>query len=328
MRPLHYVIFVCWFACLGWLLITKILPTLTAGNPPRYDFPDAADAPRSEVWALTLTDQQDASRHEIGLTVTSARRHADGSAEMATYAELRKLPLNKVAAAIPLLGQVAGGRADMEIDLTLESQVRLDSRERIRWMDTRLKFPNFDAVFHVRGRYSEAQGKLIVQAELEAPGREPIPLLTDRPLDLGGPRVSGDGLGLQPRMNDLQVGQSWSQMMWTPTAMGFELIEAEVVGRKLITRRGDDGGSDDEPVNAYHVTYVRESATSAGKKQPLSEIFVSPDGVVLKQIVRWATLQFRLERLPERDPRAQSALAHLQLWDETADPFSPEERDD
>jgi hypothetical protein len=122
----------------------------------------------------------------------------------------------------------------------------------------------------------------LYRGEVELPGRVSV----------------SDGLSPIPNLRDLRVGQTWLFQTYRPVPFGrpLQLARATVQREEIL-----DWHEQRRRVR-YVVMDYEDGASPSAARQPYGELWVEPDGTVLKQRLRVAdaTIEFlRLAELPD-----------------------------
>ncbi len=299
-RRSSVLVFLFWLTTMGWLVRTKILPSLLVGRPPNYQ-QIAAEQPAlpDEVeWQISLHGRR------LGWASTRLERTSDGVIEFHNRVHLVRLPLAELAPPFLawLLERVEGGddAFGVQIGMDAASMLQVDPLGRPIGFQSQAGFGQ---------RYSGAPERDL----LEAPDflvtvrgtveREHLRLyvrygdtVSQTSHWLPPDALVSDALAPLGRLPGLRVGQTWSVPIYSPfraPSLSLDLLHARVVREDLIEWQG-------RLMQALLVEYYGDAGGGlSSSRSPRARVWVAPDSRVLRQELSLAGDWLRFDRVPE-----------------------------
>lgn len=314
-----------WCATTGWLLIAKILPSLSAGPPPGYQALYLSDArPIPVAWSVLWNEQP------LGWAVSEAATVEGGGITVANRMHLDRIPIDEILPSwtrllfhrmIPALETPAletpgldftqgerdglltdgfaappsdpwssrqGGESRFSLDARGSLSIRRDGQ--LEAFSSTVHLPGGMDKVVLDGMVDDGHVKIVIKAR-------DIRYETSR--HLPSTIILGDELSPQATMPGLEPGKRWTVPTYSPLRFGgspIEVLHAHVAGEETMFW-------EDHLVRVNIVEY-RDDPSS--HHRPRSRIWVDRAGKVLKQESRLfaATLAF-----VRRSDAAAAALA-------------------
>jgi hypothetical protein len=133
-------------------------------------------------------------------------------------------------------------------------------------------------------------------------GNRPTEILR-RPLSLGESADARGPFSAGPRMLDLRVGQTWTESVAKPFTSGeSEVLHVVVARQELLSWHG-------VPMRTNVVEYRRNTGVGDAARKPDATVWVDDSGETLQQDLRLGSALFRMIRMPEPEPTADSGIA-------------------
>ena len=127
---------VLWFVSTGWLVKTKILPTLTSGSPPEYEeiLPRRAVTLEPVRWAIRWNER------DIGWAENRISRSIDGTGSVVSEVQFEQLPVaDLVNDVLGVVGRLTGSLLMKDlgpIDLRVVLKLSFDHDGALHRFDT------------------------------------------------------------------------------------------------------------------------------------------------------------------------------------------------
>ena len=312
---LNICIIALWMATMSWLVATKILPSLQVGDPPDRVAALAAQAEDELVGYEVRWEEE-----RIGNAALQTVRMQSGSTLVDGHIHFESLPIRRMLPEV-LLDLVG-------IDGFIPSSVKLDAKNQVLFQSNGM-LQRFDSIVFLSPTASTIRVEGFVAGEtlilmIRSAG---VTYETQRPLPRNA--MVSDGLMPQSRLPGLYEGRKWTVEMYSPLrprSAPMEIMQAEVVGRDLITWNG-------RVQNVWKVVYRGDpggDVARAGREH--AWLWVRDDGMVLQHrisvldgaftFVRMqdanASELLKLFRDPTATPTSETGTVHLQESDEPA----------
>jgi len=284
---------------MGWLLSTKVLPTLTNGQPPDY----GDMLPMTEVvnpdpvrWSIRWNAK------EIGWAENKITRSMDGTGRIQSEVRFEELPVDQMLQdllgvmgrfASPMLGEIG------EIDLTVLTSLDFDHYGVLNRLDTTVTVGDLDDLLHVQGRVSD--DKLDLRARVRT-GDKSSDIYRDKEIHLPPDALLTDSFSPRPKLANLRVGQTWNFQSYQPLMphSPLTLIQAHVEREELLEWNG-------QMVRTRKVAYSRDSGSGiSSTRKPVAELWVRKDGTVLRQDLMLAHVKVQFIRIKSKPIEAVS----------------------
>lgn len=254
-------VIIFWLVTNGWLVTSKILPTLLPGSPPGYQalyVPGRGIQP--VAWTVHWNDMP------VGWSLMEATRDDDGRMDVANRLHLQRLPLGDV---LPeWAGNLLSGVLPRQ-DLALEAagNVVIGAEGSLERFSSVVSVPGVGERITLDGEVSDGTARVTVQAG-------GFVYETSRPLPRNA--MLGDELSPQATMPGLAEGRRWTVPIYSPlrpVKSPIDVLHAAVGPEETIF--WEDG------LVRVHVVDYREDPTSP--REPRCRIWVDRAGRVLRQ---------------------------------------------
>ena len=276
-----------WLATMSWLVTRKVLPALLVGEPP--DSRAILEAQQDDLptcWSMAWEGRP------LGWALSTTSLQLDGSTKVRSRVHFDELPLHEM---IPgWLELILPPLDEVETQLQMETQSILvfNSEGQLSSFQSSVQFqPGVDAI-EVRGSIDGAlvsvsihSGNLTYQTEVSVPRKAML----------------GDALSPQALLPDLHTGQTWTVKLFSPLrppSSPMEILQAKVEGVQPMSWNG-------RAVDTWLVTYRSDPGSVLGSTdKPREQLWVHPDGTVLKQEVTILDSTMTFVRLPDEEAAA------------------------
>lgn len=284
------IVVVFWGLTSGWLLVAKILPSLSPGSPPGYQAMYTADGSLIPVaWTVQWNDRP------LGWAIAESQRTALGGLLVDSRMHFDRLPLDEI---VPAWTSLLVRRALPEPDgLTFDARSRLtiDAAGDLRSFMSIVNVPGSTEQVLLNGTVDAGSVRVHVQAgEMQYETTRHLP----------EQMMIGDELSPQATMPGLFEGRRWTVPICSPLRAGstpIEILHAEVGPEETIYWDG-------RLVRVHPVTYREDPASH---HEPRSCMWVDRTGRVLRQeaTLLGSKLSF-VRRSDEAAARLAASLAH------------------
>lgn len=272
-----------WVASMTWLVATKIVPPMTAGDPPSYRnlVGETAESNEPIEWSMFWDDRP------IGHARSTREQRTDGAIELRSLVHFDTLPLAEVTPSWlgPLVKLLRG--ADPDLALEARGTLEIDPLGRLIGMHSEIDLGDLTNAVNMDGIVEGSQVKITVRS-----GDFSYATTTALPSD----SMLSDALSPQERMPRLKLGQRWTVPVhspFRPPNMPLDILQAQVVNdHEIIVWNG-------RPVATWLIDYQRDEGAglrSGGRSQ--GKVWVRHDGLVLKQELLVAQSRLSFVRLP------------------------------
>ena len=275
------IVILFWFATMGWLVVSKVLPPVLVGEPPNYTslLKETREA-LPVCWSIRLQDKV------IGWAATKTVFRDDGITNLYSRVYLGEVPLDEVAP--PWLTAVLKPvlRDFGQLDIDKRSRVVIDPLGRLVGFDSRVRVADIPDAIKVEGRGEGTLLKRSVQS-----GEIPYKLERYFPQD----SLVLDELSPQGTMPGLHVGQTWTVPLYSPfrpPSSPMEILQAVVEQEERITWDG-------ERINCRVIVYRNDSGSGLDENKTRGRVWVREDGVVVRQEVAIFKSHLHFIRLPD-----------------------------
>ena len=251
-----------WFVTSGWLLVTKILPSLAPGSPPGYQaFYTAENRLVPVAWTVLWNDRP------LGWATSQSERTEEGGIEVESLLRFDRLPITEVLPpwAKPLLPK--SFNADAAYSLDARGQLSIDRRGDLRSFSSTVSLPATVGSVFLDGRIDKGE----VTVDVRSNG---MSYTVSR--QLPSRLAIRDELTPQAMLPGLYQNQQWTVPVYSPLRAGrtpIQILRATVVGQESMFW-------EDQLVRVDVVHYVDDSLSH---HDPLCRLWVDRSGRVLKQ---------------------------------------------
>jgi hypothetical protein len=251
-----------WLVTTGWLVVSKILPTLSPGSPPGHQaLYTAGNQPVPVAWTVQFDDRP------VGWALASGERSEAGGLTVDTHLRIDRLPLDDMLP--PWVGLLLRRAAVDTATVAFDARGRLDidPAGRLVAFTSRVTLPASVDEVRLTGTVDEGTVKVTIDAggmQYETTRHLPTHVLI------------GDELSPQATLPGLYEGRRWTVPIYSPLRPGhspLEILHAEVNPEETLF--WENG-----LVRAHLVTY-RDDPTS--DREPRCRLWVDRTGRVLKQ---------------------------------------------
>lgn len=278
-----------WLASMTWLVTTKVLPPMAAGDPPSYRSLVGGDPQfeRPVAWDIAWDDRS------IGWARSTKHERPDGAVELRSLVHFNSLPLAEVTPAWlgPLVKLLRGAKGDLVLEA--RGVLEVDPLGRLIGMHSEIDLGDLPNAVTVDGIVDGALVKMTVRS-----GDFSYATSAALPSD----SMLSDALSPQARMPRLKIGQQWTVPVhspFRPPNMPLDILRARVISdNEIIVWNG-------RPVATWLVDYTRDEGAGLGAGGSQGKVWVRHDGTVLKQELAVAHSRLAFIRVPDPPPPAR-----------------------
>lgn len=289
------IVVVFWCLTSGWLLVEKILPSLSPGSPPGYQAMYTSEAGLIPVaWTVQWDDRP------LGWAIAESQRTALGGLLVDSRMHFDRLPLDEIVPAWTslLVRKVLPKQGGLTFDA--RGRLTIDATGELRSFMSIVNIPGSTEQVLLNGTVDSGTVRIHVQA-----GEMRYETTRNLPDEM----MIGDELSPQATMTGLYEGRRWTIPVYSPLRAGsspIEILHAEVGPEETIYWEG-------RLVRVHPVVY-REDPT--GHREPRSRLWVDRTGRVLRQEA--TLLGSKLAFVRRSDEAAARLAATLQEEGRTA----------
>ena len=287
---------VCWLAAMGWLMVEKILPTLTSGDPPDIAdvLPAGVEQPAPSSWSIHYNGRI------IGYAHSQAVRHEQGGGHVTSVVTFDRLPLGEILSeSVGTIGLFAKALLPSEgitsLSMTVESRLWISTDDVLDRFNVSARLQDSPSFIEVRGRSTDGGLRVEVYApEYSSGGVGEMQLRYSDELQLPEDALVMSSLSPQTQLRGLRVGQRWTFPSYRPFPpdQPVQLVAAKVLQEQPFIFDG-------ETVSVALVVLYDEAGSGISvASEPIGKLWVLPDGTVLQQETQLANLKLRFRRLP------------------------------
>lgn len=255
------IVVVFWCLTSGWLLVEKILPSLSPGSPPGYQAMYTSDTGLIPVaWTVQWDDRP------LGWAIAESQRTALGGLLVDSRMHFDRLPLDEI---MPAWTSLLVRKALPKDGLTFDARGRLaiDAAGDLRSFMSIVNVPGSSEQVLLNGTVDSGTVRVHVQAgEMRYETTRHLP----------DQMMIGDELSPQATMPGLYEGRRWTVPVYSPLRAGsspLEILHAEVGPEETIYWEG-------RLVRVHPVAYREDPASH---REPRSRLWVDRTGRVLRQ---------------------------------------------
>ena len=251
-----------WLATMGWLVVTKILPSFNPGSPPGQQARYAAGHRLIPVaWSVQWNERP------VGWALATSTRQDDGGLAVDSRLFFDKLPLDDMLPAWAGLLVRRVVREGMPPTFQARGRLDIDASGQLRSFTSRVSLPGAVDDVVLVGTVDDGE----VSVTIEAGGMN---YQTSR--HLPSHIMLGDELSPQATMPGLSEGRRWTVPVYSPLRPGhspIEILHADVGPEEALY--WEDG------LVRVHVVAYRDDPSS--HREPRCRLWVDLSGRVLKQ---------------------------------------------
>lgn len=262
-RPLLTpAVVVFWLVTTGWLVVTKILPSLNPGLPPGHQALYASGSRIIPVaWTVLWNERP------IGWALSTATRTESRGLDVESRLHFDRLPLNEMLPgwAGVFFRHVARDQAPTAFDA--RGRLAIDPQGRLRSFASQVAFPGAQEDVSLEGTVDD--GEVAVSVKAGGLHYETVKHLPEHVM-------LGDELSPQATMPGLYEGRRWTVPVYSPLRPGqspIEILHADVGAETTLF--WEDG------LVRVHVVSYRDDPTS--RREPRCRLWVDLEGRVLRQ---------------------------------------------
>jgi len=276
-RWFNLAIVLFWLASMSWLIAEKVAPPLMVGERPAAIVEESHPARVPIAWQLLLNDQP------LGWASTDTVERPDRVIELHNRVHLDRFPLREIA---PWLAQLFDPQG-RDSQTAFDTDSRIETSEgRLLGFRTSISFGEIQDAILVHGTAENEQLKLNVRA-----GDFHYPTS----VQLSNDTLVGDSFSPRTRLNNLRVGQTWTEPVYNPLRppnSPLDILQARVEREEPIAWQGQ--------IIRTSVVFYRDDPGSDTKALRLARAcaLVSASGEVLQQEVNWLGVKLMFVRLP------------------------------
>ncbi len=297
-----------WLASMSWLTWSKLRPSVHFGESPQHDdvLPETAVLLKPIRWRITLNEKR------LGWAQHDVERLPDGQGRVDSTVRIEHLSLDQVlrqgfGGLGSLLARGAGQEgtgAEGTLNLRIENSMRFDHFGELLSFECVVVEDGWGECVRLQGTVREAE--LLVRAYVilpqAGPGAEKKPVYQTR-LPLPPDKIVLDSLSPRPRFGQLRVGQRWTFETYNPLlpARPLQSVEAHVLERRVLRQF-------DRDVATFHVVYEQSNEDGLSLARDMGDVWVTPEGEVVRQSMRWGQMVLAFDRLPDEGGPEPSAF--------------------
>lgn len=281
---------ILWFASMGWLVSTKILPALSAGNPPDYGqlLPNTAVRdPEPIRWSIRWNGKN------IGWAENKITRSFDGTGRIVNEVNFEQLPVDEMLRDVMgVLGRLAGPLTGEigPIDMHVVTNLDFDNYGVLSRFTTKVDIGTLLELLLIEGHVKD--DKLDLAARVKSDGENATEVYRRKEVKLPPDALVADTFSPRPKLANLRVGQTWTFQSYQPLMphSPLTLIEAKVEGEELVEWNG-------KMTRARKVVFRKDPGSGiSSTRRPVSETWVTFDGTVLRQDLWLANVKVQFVR--------------------------------
>ena len=284
-RWFNVVIVLFWLCSMSWLVMAKVLPPLSTGEPPNYAavYARIEDGDPPICWGMTWNGQP------LGWAITRFSRSVAGI-ETRSHVHFSHLPVDEMAPAWmrALLRNQLQPLTGLTLDARSTLYVELDGK--LRSFRSAMQVSDMPDVIRM---YGDVRGKTLHLTVESGDIKHSI----ERYVPASA--VLNDELSPQARLPNLRFGQSWSVEAYNPfrpPSSPMDLLRAKVEETDIVAWAG-------RTRDVYVVVYRAESGLGfLSRRDARAKLWVSKDdGMVFKQEIDVLGSRLTFDRLDRRE---------------------------
>lgn len=284
-RWFNLAVVALWLTSMGWLVTTKVMPSLLVGQPPSYSTILAAQRVEPPVgWTIMWNDRR------LGWAVTKTKALPQAITEIRSLVHFDELPIDELIpdwlrAMVPPMG-----RERFQVPVESRSSLVFDPLGRLSRFESSVRIDVQEPFVKMRGTVDGAKMALWLRVGDLPPFEAEVAVPRDA--------LMGDTLSPQSRLPGLREGQSWTVESYSPLRppnSPKELLYASVESRLPFSWNG-------RTVSAFLVVYRTDAAEAVGGVGGTrGKLWVRTDGTVLKQQMSIFRSSMTFLRMDERE---------------------------
>ncbi|NDC63842.1 MAG: hypothetical protein EBZ59_07665 [Planctomycetia bacterium] len=282
-----------WFVTTGWLVVDKIVPSLSPGSPPGYQALHASGSRLVPVaWSVSWNDRP------IGWATSAAERTHDGGLVVSSRLRFERLPIEEM---LPRWTRalVRGIRVQDEPERSAEARQHVDGEDGMTFeaagrltIDAEGRLRSFNSIVTIPGTAEKVFLNGAIEDDTVTISVHGRGLHYETRRFLPSHVMIGDEFSPQATLPGLYPGRRWTVPIYSPLRPGhspIEVLHAHVSDEDTILWQN-------EPVAVHVVTY-RDDPTS--HREPRCRLWVDGSGRVLKQEASMLGCRMTFLRLPD-----------------------------
>jgi len=296
-RWFNFAVVTLWLATMGWLVTTKVAPSLLVGEPPSY--PTILAAQRAEPpagWVILWDDRR------LGWAISSTKPLPQAITEIRSLIHFDDLPLDELVPDWLRTMAPPIGRQRVQVPMESRSALVFDPLGRLSRFESSVRLDVQQPFVKMRGSVDGPKMALWLRVGELQPFETEVAVPRDAML--------GDTLSPQSRLPGLREGQSWTVESYSPLrppSSPKEILYAAVEARMPLAWEGNT-------VDTLVVVYRADPGNAVGHSGgPRGKLWVRRDGTVLKQQVTFFRSTLTFLRM---GPQEAAALATKAALDE------------
>lgn len=290
-RWFNVAVVALWLSTMGWLVTTKVLPSLLVGEPPSYPTILAAQRADPPVgWNLFWDNRR------LGWAVSKTVPGIQGVTEVRSRVHFDDLPLEQLIPdwLRPLVPPL--GKQRLRVPVDSRSVLVFDPLGRLSRFDSSVELAGQEPFVRMRGTVDGSKMALWLRVGELQPFEAEVPVPRDAML--------GDMLSPQSRLPGLRLGQTWTVESYSPLRppnSPHEILCAAVETRTPLPWQG-------RVQDTLVVVYRPDPGAALGSAgSPRGRLWVRPDGTVLQQEVSILRATLTFVRMGDGDAAALAA---------------------
>ena len=302
-RWTNLAVLLLWLTSMTWLLATKVLPAWLRGEPPTIRAVEPGEDFKSVVtgWDIFLGEKQ------IGVSVGRGAWRDDRGLFIQNRLKFAEFPITQF---LPpwmrtlRIGDELSGPFGFEVASTLE----IGPDQRLQSFRSDVAVEHMSDLIRVSGRVQGSDLEATVST-----GDVNVSNSFRLPEDL----LLANELSPAARMPGLQLGQKWTQPIYSPLNppnRPMEILHAEVERRDVLMWHG-------RTIHTLLVVYREDGGLSLFGASPVrGKVWVDEEGAVLQHETRFMRTRLRFVRQDDVTARQSAENMLPSLYDETASP--------
>lgn len=284
-RWFNVVVVVFWLATMTWLLVSKVLPPLRAGQPPVYRELTAERTATPVAWEILWNQKS------VGWAASRTEPAAGDRWRQTSQVHFERFPLREL---LPTWLRSTGMIGDefSALSMDLGSSVWLDAKGELERFESSIRLAQTSEVIRVEGRLEGHDLDLVVRSgDVTYPTRMYLPAAA----------FLSDEFSPPSELRGLTRGQTWTMPVFSPLRppnSPLEILQATVERDEIMVWNG-------QAMSTWVVVYRSDSGSGrSGAREIRGRVWVRPNGQVLKQEVVVFRSQLQFVRLDDSGSRA------------------------